>query len=126
MKKSILVFTAVTAVFLTACNQQPSTEAVLENEEQRQELMTAIAEDHDLMMEMHQTMMQSEHGKMMMQGDEDMMKMMMKNQGMMKDMMMKNPEMGLQMMQNMMQSDTSMSHQMMGMMMKNKGMMKKA
>lgn len=126
MKKSILVFIAATAVFLTACNQQPSTEAVLENESQRQEIMETIADDHDLMMEMHQTMMNSEHGKMMMMQDEGMMQMMMGNKAMMKKMMDK-PEMRQQMIQNMMQrmeQDSTMQQRMTGMMANHKGMMK--
>ena len=127
MKKSIVMLTASAAILLTACNQQPSTEAVLKNEEQRHEIMEAIAEDHKLMMEMHQTMMESDHGRMMMQGYENMMKMMMENHGMMKDMMMKNPEMRQQMMQNMMQmmqQDSAMQNRMTNMMTGHKGMMK--
>lgn len=46
MKKSILMLKATAALFFTACNQQPGTEAVLENETQRQEIMETIANDH--------------------------------------------------------------------------------
>jgi len=53
----------------------------------RKEIISSIANDHNMSTEMMSAMMNSEHGKMMMMGNQEMMKMMMENQDMMQKML---------------------------------------
>ncbi len=73
--------------FFTACQQPQSCEQALADETQRKEVMQTIANNHEMMTEMMDIMMSSEHGKNMMTGNKDMMGMMMGDQQMMKGMM---------------------------------------
>lgn len=79
--------------FFTACQQPQSAEQVLSDETQRKEAMQTIANNHEMMMEMMDVMMNSEHGTMMMSDNKEMMGMMMDNQQMMQDMVKGNPGM---------------------------------
>lgn len=122
------LLTVIVAGFFTACQQQPqSTEQVLADEAQRKEVMQTIADNHEMMMEMMDVMMNSEHGKMMMSGNKDMMGMMMGDKEKMMGMMKEKPEMMHGMMQYMMQmckSDSSQCDHMAQMMSDHHGMMK--
>lgn len=114
------------AGFFTACQESQTTEQVLADEAQRQEIMQTIVNKHDMMMEMMGMMMNGQYSKMMMSGNKEMMGMMMGDQQIMQDMMKETPGMMEGMMQNMMemcQNDSAQSDYMIEMMYGNHMMM---
>ena len=113
--------------FFTACQQPQSADKILADETQRNAVMQTIADDHEMMMEMMDVMMHSEHGKMMMSGNKEMMGMMMGDREKMMGMMKEHPDMMHGMMQNMMQmcrEDSSQCDHIAQMMSSHHGMMK--
>ena len=106
--KPVILFSllAITAYGLVGCgNANP--DAVLNTKEGRDQVFSAIVNDHEMMMEFMGKMMDNDHAKNMMMGNKNMMNMMMGN----KDMM------------NMMMGNKDMMNMMMGKMMSNGGMM---
>jgi len=111
----------IAGLTLTACNNNISsnTEELLKDPEKREEIMNAIASDHQMMNSMMEHMMKNDHAMQMMGDNHRMMKHMM---GVMKDSSVAN--MTMENMMGMMRSDSTMQHKMMGMMSQNKGMMR--
>jgi hypothetical protein len=133
MRKLGIILSVIGLLSLTGCIQETDVKAMLQDSETRSEIIKAITENHDFMMELMDNVQGNDHAMQMMQGNKKMMGNMMKGQGMqmmMKDsMMMKNmmQEMmgnmhGRQSMMNGMMKDGKMMGNMMKMMRK-KGMM---
>jgi outer membrane lipoprotein-sorting protein len=121
MKNLIVLILAVTVTILSSCNQATTdVNALLQNDESKKEIFSAIIADHQMMTDFMGDMVNNEHAVMMMKGDQKMMGMMMKKGTMMK-MMNDNPEMMHGMMAEMMK-DGKMMGNMVGMMNK-EGMM---
>jgi len=100
----------ITGVFLAACSgpKSQSADELLKDPEKREEIMTAISNDHQMMSNMMDHMMKNDHAMQMMKGDKAMKNTMMQH------------------MMKMMQNDSAMCRMMGEMMMKNertKGMM---
>ncbi|WP_428741335.1 hypothetical protein [Tenacibaculum sp.] len=91
-------------LFLSGCSQaqKQSAEEILKDPKMQDSIMVAICNNHQMMMNMMEHMMDNDHS----------MKMIMENQNMMQHMMGKQ-----QMMMNMMKQDSTMSNMMMGNMM---------
>ena len=105
----MMIFSFATMfIFLLGCNQPADVNALLKNAESRDNLYSAILDDHELTMELMEKMMSNDHAKMMMMNSKEMMKMMMGNKEMMK-MMGQDGDAMAQMMEGMMGN-----HQMMG------------
>tara|TARA_R110000868_G_scaffold411528_2_gene705170 strand:+ start:3712 stop:4173 length:462 start_codon:yes stop_codon:yes gene_type:complete len=123
--QSICVIILLTLI--SGCTGQARTTAeILKNEKQREEIMTAISNDHVMMDEMIGHMMESDHAMQMMEGHQGMMGIMMGNRQSMMNMMAKDTTMVAGMMNNMMammEKDSTMCNMMSGMMMGNKHMM---
>ncbi|MDF1864638.1 MAG: hypothetical protein P1U70_07380 [Saprospiraceae bacterium] len=105
-----------------SCNNSVSIDQLLQNETTRQQVFDKITADHNMMTDFMETMMNSEHAKMMMKGHEGMKNMMMGNGNMME--MMKDGKMMGHMMQ-MMNQEGMMSEECMQScmkMMRDKGM----
>jgi hypothetical protein len=119
MKTLVIILSAIGLISLNSCKQETDPQALMENEETRNEIYETIVADHEYSKQLMQAMMDNEHTQMMMKGDGDMMAMMMSdNEGMMA-MIKDNPEMMQGMMSNMMnmaESDSSMCANMMDMM----------
>lgn len=111
MKNSIL-FLFISLFFLSAgCAQQANVDALLENQETKNEIFTAIMQDEELMNDFMNEMMANENAMMSMRGNQQMMGHMM-DQGHMRTMMQENPDMQKTMMNNMMQNGAMMSQMM--------------
>jgi len=102
--KTLIKISAVLVIliFVTASCKQQDAATILANKSLRNEIMTSIAGNHEMSMEMMNAMMNNEHGKMMLQGNTQMMKMMMGDQKTMQNMMKENPELMHNMMNAMM------------------------
>lgn len=123
MKTLQKITLAIAFIMLFASCQ--STKHILSKSDSRNEIINLIANDPDMSKEMMKAIMESNNGKMMMQGN-DKMKMMMDNHEKMMKMMKDNPGMMKNMMSNMMEaakSDTSMMSSMCKSMMGNQQMM---
>lgn len=114
-------------VIITGCTgKAQNTAEILKDGQRREEIMVAISNDHDMMNEMMDHMMKSDHAMQMIEGHQGMMRKMMGNRQMMMNMMEKDTVMAKMMMDNMMdmmEKDSTMSNMMGGMMMRNKHMM---
>lgn len=127
LKNGLLLLIA--GAFLTSCsNKSQTAEELLKDPDKREEIMTAICADHQMMTNMMDHMMKNDHAMQMMMGNQEMMSQMIQGEHAM-GMMEGNHEMMGNMMQHMMkmmQKDTSMCRMMGEMMMKDdhtKGMM---
>lgn len=120
MSNPVLILTIFFALTLGGCSQTTDVNALLQNPDTKQEIFSAIAGDHQMMMDFMNMMMDNEHARMMMKGNEKMRDMMME-QGYMMSMMKDNPDMMHNMMTRMMKDGTMMSHMMQ--MMQQQGMM---
>ena len=121
MKIKFFFVAIVSALLLTiGCNNAANVEQVLENETTRKEVFDRITTDHELMTSFMESMMNSEHAKMMILGHEGMKTMMM-GDGQMMNMMKDNPDMMHGMMSEMMMDEKMMGHMMQ--MMSDEGMM---
>ena len=120
--KNKFFFVAIVGVLLLtiSCNNSVSIDQLLQNETTRQQVFDKITADHNMMTDFMETMMNSEHAKMMMKGHEGMKNMMMGNGNMM-EMMKDKPEMMHNMMGEMMKDEKMMGHMMQ--MMNKEGMM---
>ena len=122
MKKLVNNFyLLICGLSLMACTGSENTADVLNNPEKRDEIMTAIAADRDLMHEMMRHMMRNDHAMQMMIGSDTLRNRMMGGKHGM-SMMKQNGQMMGQMMQ-MADGDSVMCKNMMGMMMKRPAMM---
>jgi len=112
--KTLVKITVVVAItsLVASCSQQDAA-SILANNNLRKDIMTSIAGNHEMSMEMMDAMINNEHGKMMMQGNTKMMNMMMGNQEMMQSMMKENPELMHNMMDAMMNATDGDSTNMM-------------
>ncbi|MFP5081993.1 hypothetical protein [Pedobacter sp. JCM 36344] len=122
--KTLQIIT-LSIAFIMLLGSCQSTKQILSKSNSRNEIINLIANDPDMSKEMMKALMESNSGKMMMQGN-DKMKMMLDNHGMMMKMMKDNPGMMKNMMSNMMEaakSDTSMMSSMCKSMMGNQQMM---
>ena len=120
----LLIITGIIS-FRSSAQEQPAEET-LNNPQQRIELMKAISNDHDMMTEMMNHMMENDHAKQMMGGNYQMMQRMMSDKKMMMSMMEKDSSMAKIMMGNMMEmmeNDPAMCKMIGGIMMNNKHMM---
>lgn len=120
--------TGVIVLFTLLSSCQPSTDIkqLLSKSETRMAMMDTIANNSDMSKEMMEAMMNSNNGKMAMQGNEKMHMTMMGNHEAMMKTMKGNPEMMKSMMNDMMEackSDTSMMASMCKTMMGNQEMM---
>ena len=117
MKTLQSICVIILLILISGCTGQAQTTAeILKNGQQREEIMAAISNDHEMMDEMLDYMMDSDHAMQMMEGD----------QGMMGRMMEKDTAMAAGMINNMMammEKDSTMCNMMGGMMMRNKHMM---
>ena len=124
---AIKIASAIILVTLIAsCQPKPDINQILSNSDIRKQIMDSISNDHALSKEMMESMMNSEHGKMTIQGDEKITGMMMQNHETMMKMMKDNPGMMQSMMSDMMEAckgDTSMIASMCKSMMESKEMM---
>ncbi len=68
MKKptALLILFAATLTFLVSCNSKPSTEQYLQNDQQRKEIVLAMAHQQPYMTEMMNEMMKNDSCKQMM------------------------------------------------------------
>lgn len=127
MKISRVFWVFMFAFLMSGCNgQAQETAEMLENEQQREEIMTAISNDHNMMVEMMSHIMESNHAMQMMEGNTAMLGRMMGNRQMMMDIMVKDTAIAKGMMDNimvMMEKDSTMCSMMGGMMMGNEHMM---
>lgn len=120
MKKLTLIALPAILLLATSCGQQENVSELLSDQETRDQVFTKITDNHEMMTAFMEKMMNSNHAKMMMQGNKDMMGMMMKDGGMMQ-MMKDNPDMMHNMMSGMMKDGKIMGHMMQ--MMNQEGMM---
>lgn len=121
MKKLALIAFPAILLLAASCGQQAEVNTLLKNQETRDQIFTKIADDHEMMTAFMGKMMNSNHAKMMMQGNKDMMGMMMKDNPDMMQMMKDNPDMMHNMMNGMMKDGKMMGHMMQ--MMNQEGMM---
>lgn len=123
----IKIASAIILITLIAsCQPKPDINQILSNSDIRKQIMDSISNDHALSKEMMETMMNSEHGKMAIQGDEKTTGMMMQNHETMIKIMKGDPGMMQGMMTDMMEAckgDTSMMSSMCRTMMESKEMM---
>lgn len=114
---------AGTLLLLISCNSTVNVDQILKDDNIRQEVFNKITVDHEMMTDFMEVMMQNNHAKMMMKGNQGMKEMMMDGDDMMNmmNMMKDKPEMMQNMMGEMMK-DGKMMGTMMNMM-KEKGMM---
>ncbi|MBT32748.1 MAG: hypothetical protein CMO01_24080 [Thalassobius sp.] len=106
-------------VALSACQQQKDVSTLLEKDDTRNEIFNTIISDHEYAEQLITKMMEDDHTKMMMKGNQEMMGMMMSENEDMTAMMKDNPEMMHGMMSNMMnmaEADSSMCAHLMTMM----------
>jgi len=121
MKSKIFFVAIVSALLLTiGCNSAGNIDKLLENQITRQEVFDKITTDHEMMTQLMESMMNSEHSKMMMKEHEGMKDMMM-GDGEMMNMMKDKPDMMHGMMSEMMKDEKMMGHMMQ--MMNKEGMM---
>jgi hypothetical protein len=132
--QKIAMFIALVAL-IAACQSSIDADKILLNQETKKAIIDKIANDSNLSKEMVETMMNSNNGKLMLLGNDNLtMSEMMENHGKMMKMMKDDPSMMKSMMFDMMEtckSDTAMlstmcknmmeSPQMMDMMHKNMG-----
>ena len=122
----LLVIT-ITVITSTQSNaQQQTIEELLTDPQTRVEIMKTICNDHELMNEMMEQLMQNDHAMQMMTGNHQMVQNMMSNRVMMMGMMKKDTATTMMMMDNMMQmmeSDFVMCKMMGDAMMDNQHMM---
>lgn len=119
MRTLVIIFSIITLVAVSSCNQKTDTNAILENSETRSEILKTITGNHNYMMEFMESMHNNEHAMQMMQGNQKMMGMMMKGNGM--KMMMKDSMMTKNIMHSMMKDGKMMGNMMQ--MMHKEGMM---
>ena len=93
MKTLLKISTVLMLVVLVNSCAKQDASAILSNESLRSAIMGKIAGDHEMSMQMMDTLMNNTHGKMMLMGNQKMMQMLMGNQEMMQSMMKENPEM---------------------------------
>lgn len=111
----------IVLIALFASCQTPKQ--VLSKTDSRTEIMSEIAQDHEMSKDMMEAIMTGEHGKMLMH---ERMNVMMKDKNMVKKMMKDDPEMSKRMMSVMMEAakaDTTMMSQMCKSMMESPEMM---
>ena len=120
MKKLALITFPVLLLLVSSCGRQADINTLLQNQDTRNQIFTKIADDHELMTAFMEKMMSSNHAKMMMQGNKNMMGMMMNDVGMMQ-IMKDNPYMMHTTMSHMMKDGQMMAHMMQ--MMKQEGIM---
>lgn len=106
MKTIVIIFSILGFITFSSCTQKTDASSLLDNSETRNEIFTAIASDHNMMMSFIETMQDNDNAMQIMQGNQMMMGNMMKGGGM-----------------GMIMKDSMMMHNMMGNMMKNKKMM---
>jgi hypothetical protein len=109
MKKLILLSLAAIIIIWIGCSQQADVSSMLKNAETKDNVFSAILDDHEMMTEFMNKMMSNEHAMMMVQGNNEMMGMMM-GEGNMVKMMKDKPEMMHNTMSGMMKDGTMMSH----------------
>lgn len=123
--KTVVTLTLLIAA-LSACQQQKDVSTLLEKHDTRNEIFNTIISDHEYAEQLITKMMEDDHTKMMMKGNQEMMGMMMSENEDMTAMMKDNPEMMHGMMSNMMnmaEADSSMCAHMMTMMKDKSNMM---
>lgn len=124
--QKITLFIAVVALF-ASCQSNPDVEKIFSNQDTKKAIFDKIANDSNLSKEMVETMMNSNNGKMMMLGNDNLtMSEMMENHGKMMKMMRDDPAMMKSMMSDMMEtckSDTAMMSSMCKNMMESPQMM---
>jgi hypothetical protein len=108
-------FTIVLITFLVSCQSGTDVKQILSNQDTRKAVIDSIANDSSMSKEMMGAMMNSNNGKMMMQGNEKMSMMMMENHTTMMKMMKDNPGMMQGMMADMMETCKGDSAMMSGM-----------
>jgi len=124
LQKVALAIVLITLI--ASCQTNSDPKKILANKETRKGIMDTIANNNEMMGEMMGAMMNSQNGKMMIQGNEKMAMIMMQNHGTMMNMMKDNPGMTKSMMSDMMEScksDPDMMSSMCKTMMGNKQMM---
>ena len=112
MRTVVIIISVIGVMALGSCNQETDPNPILENEETRDEVFDAIANNHNYMTEFMDDMQGNEHAMQMMGN-------MKKGGGM--QMMMKDSMMMMKMMQSMMKDGKMMGNMMK--MMHEKGMM---
>lgn len=115
-----LMVVAGMLLLMTSCDNTANVDQILKDNSIRQEVFNKITADHEMMTDFMEVMMQNNHAKMMMKGNQGMKEMMMDDSDKM-NMMKDKPEMMQNMMGEMMK-DGKMMGTMMNMM-KDKGMM---
>jgi len=124
LQKITLLF--VLLALFASCQSNTDVKQILSNQDTRKSVIDSIANDSTMSKEMMASMMNSNNGKMMMQGNEKMSLMMMENHTSMMKMMKDNPGMMQGMMADMMETCKGDSAMMSGMcktMMENPQMM---
>lgn len=110
-----MVFLVGFVALFSSCLPGSDTKQILSKQETRKAIMDSIANDSSMSHEMMTAMMNSNNGKMMMQGNEKMNMMMMENHTSMMRMMKNNPVMMQSMMTDMMETCKGDSSMMSGM-----------
>lgn len=127
MKILKLIPVILLGVMINGCaGQGNGATEILNDEQQREEIMVAISNDQEMMNQMMDHMMKSDYTMQMMEGRPGMMGKMKGNRQIMMNMMEKDTVMAKMMMENMMglmEKDSTMSKMMGGIMMDNKHMM---
>lgn len=116
----------VLIILLASCQSNSEVKEVLSKQDTRKSVIDSIANDSNMSKEMMGAMMNSNNGKMMMQGNEKMSMMMMENHTTMMKMMKDNPGMMQGMMADMMETckgDSAMISGLCNTMMENPQMM---
>ncbi|MEZ4970909.1 MAG: hypothetical protein R2814_14865 [Flavobacteriaceae bacterium] len=116
MKAVKVIPVLVLIIMINGCtDKSQNTTEILKDRQQREEIMMAISNDHEMMEEMIGHMMKSDHAMQMMEVHQGMMEKMMGNHQMMINMMEKDTVMAKMMMRNMMgliEKDSTMSNMM--------------
>lgn len=123
--QKIALFIALVALF-ASCQTGTDVNKILSNQDTKRAVMDTIANDSNLAVEMLGVMMNSENGKKMIMGNENMAIMMMQNQGTMLKIMQNNPGTMNSMMTGMIETcnnDSSLMTSMCSSIMKNPQMM---
>ena len=110
-----MVILAVALIAFRSCKTESNSEKVLSHKETRKQMMDTIANNSEMMMEMTDAILNSKHGKMMIQENEKMMRMMTENKDAMGKMMKNNPDIMNNMMSGMMEAAKGDSAKMSGM-----------
>ena len=109
--KFFIVVIASMLLLAMSCNNAVNVDQVLKDENTRQEVLTKIAADHEMMTDFMEVMMKDNHAKMMMKGHQGMKEMMI-GEGDMMQMMKDKPDMVHNMMSDMMKDGKMMGHMM--------------